>query len=456
MKKIISAVALASLALGVATADAKITLNYRTQAVGFSRLIDAPNTNGVAASPENENYWFQQKAYGTASDTVKFAVSSDFGGAVVRIDPKATDGSETLQDLQGYVKLGAFEIGAGTWKDGMFNGAYQLKNDSDNGNYGGETFAAYKLGSMFAKSVTTQIDDIANLNANSSTSTGYAKWAGDLGDYEVTATGTLIGLKGSTWDSASTIYSGFGLKLDIKGSVFDTQFVFKTGSNDSSKTVEKVTGEQRAFGLHTQAKGLIPSTTFTLGGAAGFVDGALTEINFDARARYASGPLSITFLNNISHITNDNTYSRGLGLAKQVGAIYTDASSDSDGKLRSAATYTSLKTAKTTDQQYFTVMWNMLGMRYNVNNNFALLFSAGDIVYLNDIGYAFADSDSGHYRDWLGMEVFAAPGLQLTAGKGATVSTYFRFGWTGVGAQENCGDEKYFAFLVPVVVRVKM
>lgn len=445
MKKIISAVALASLALGVATADAKITLQYRTQAVGFSRLIDAPGKT----SPENENNWFQQKAYGSASDTVKFTVKGDFGGAVVRIDPNAGDKSEKLQDLQGYVKLGAFEIGAGTWKDGMYNGAYQLKNDSDNGNYGGETFAAYKLGSMFKTSVTYQVDDIANLNGKGSQSAGYVKWAGDVGDYEVTATGTLLGLGSATltWDNDKTIYSGFGLKLDVKGSIFDTQFVFKSASNrDDSEKIQGIPGEQRAFALHTQANGLIPSTTVTLGGAAAFVSGNLTEINLDARARYASGPLSITFMNNVSHITNDNSYS-GLGIGKDVGAIY--ATGDS-------LTNKGVTLKKTAGQNYYTIMWNMLGLRYNVSSNFALLFSAGDVVPLNKIGYAFADSKSENYEAWSGMEVFAAPGLQLTAGKGATVSTYFRFGWTGVGAQENYGDEKYFAFLVPVVVRVKM
>lgn len=449
MKKIISAVALASLALGVATADAKITLNYRTQAVGFSRFINGTNRftfddyNGTATESEyfEKNIWLAQKAYGGDSDTVKFDVSSDFGGATLRIDPKASDGSETLNQMSGYVKLGPIEVGAGEWKDGMSTGAYQLKNDSDAGNYGGDTFAAYKLGSMFKGSITTFVDDIVNFAASSNSSAGYATWTGDLGDYEVTATGSLIGLGSTMWGDGDNIYSGVGLRLDVKGSIFDTQFIFKSASNKSSD-------EKRGFALYTQAKGLIPSTTVTLGGAAGFYKGNLTEINLDLRARYASGPLSVTFMNNVSHITNDNDYSTDI--VKHVGAIY--AAGDSLANVGSADDL-----GFNENQTYCTVMWNMLGFRYNVNDRITALFSMGDVTYLNNIGYMGKDLSADH-GNWTGVELFMAPGFQLNAGKGASVVSYARFGWNHLGVTDYTKDdgEHEFAVCVPVIIRVKM
>lgn len=435
MKKIIGAFALASLALGLASADVKFTLQYRTQMIGFSRLIAAPNTNNA----ENVNYWFQHKAYGTPSDTVSMSASNDFAGVTVRIDPNLngdakgnTDSPDTgtINQYNGYIRFAGFELGAGSWKDGRYNSDYQLKKDSDDGFYGGETFAAYKLGSLYKSAITTAVDDMSNFAGGSNASSAYLQWKGNLGAAKVTAEVDLIGSgKDESWDEGGTIYTGFGARANFALDSWQTQFVFKTKSNKNN-------AEERALALYLNFTQL--PVNLVVGGALGFKGGDLTEWNADLRLRKATGNMSLTFYTNVSHITNDASYT---ALGKTVGAIYVD---DAGTLINNGNGNGNTKFG--INGGFNTHMWNMFGLRLKFTDSLYFLFSAGDIVHLRDV---FQD-------EWGGIQVFAAPGIQITNGK-CGISAYARFGMSNIGVDNynKNGSESELALLIPVVLRVR-
>lgn len=357
MKKIISTLALATLAFGASFADVKFTCNYRTQAVAFSRVMKADSYSATANGEKFQTYMLSNTAYGGDSDTFKMSASNDFGGVNVRIDPKGSNGSLTLNEYNAYVKAGAFTLSAGYWKDGVMNGAYQLKNDADASNLGGETFAAYKLGSMFKKAITLQVDDITSF-AGSAHATGYISYLGEFDALTLKADLAAVSLDGTaTWDG-SNYYSGLAARIDARLETWDIQFVIKQANITDGKA-------QRALALHVQplAWGALKAT---FGGALGFYEGELTEYNADIRFRYADGPLSVTFFTNLSHISDTGATKMSVtDYNKHVGAYFLSSANKWTGQNNAAS---------------HTAMWNMLALRFKVSDKLFLTGELGDIV----------------------------------------------------------------------------
>lgn len=457
MKKIFGVIALASLTLG-AFADAEFAVNYRTQMTGFSRIFsgDYSGTEDEKidyAKNKHKSYLFAQKSYGGASDSISATVAGDMCGATIRIDPFPAAGSKKqlqINQYSGYVNIGKFTLNAGAWKDGQYVGDWQLKQDADACNLGGETFAAYKLGNMFGGSNTLGIDDIANIAGGDKATTAYVKWGGAVGPKKtfVELYASAIGIAGKTWDDEGTVCSGFGFKADVTTKALRTQFIAK---------LPKIS--QRAFGLYFMPQGTGALTT-VFGGTLGFEDANLTEANADLRMRYAGKGYSVTFFNNISHITNANTVSRlsdknknkVVSVNKVVGAW----AEDGDNGIGCLGTKVT-RGAAGDNQYYNTVMWNMLALRYKLTNKVFFTAEAGDMVYFNNM---FNDDAA-----WAGIDAFVCPGIQIFAGGKTSVSMGVRFGASGIGAQklDAHGDresayensEMATSVLVPVVMRIR-
>ena len=441
MKKIFGVIALASLTLG-AFADAEFAVNYRTQMSGFSRVMSGDDA--ILGAKKHTSYLFtQDQGYGGASDTISATVAGDLCGATIRIDPfPGKSGGEKLQINQysGYVNVGKFTLNAGAWKDGQYVGDWQ---DADACNLGGETFAAYKLGNMFKGISTLGIDDIANIAGGDKAATFYAKWGGAVGPKKtfVELYASAIGIDGKTWDDEKTVYSGFGFKADITTKTLRTQFIAK------SKSIS-----DKAFGLYFMPQGTGALTT-VFGGTLGFTGADLTDANVDLRMRYAGKGYSVTFFNNISHITNNST---ATAVNKTVGA-WAEVGPDSKGVNKIQAATPLVSSAAGNGQKYNTVMWNMLALRYKLSNKVFFTAEAGDMVYFNNM----LNDDAA----WAGIDAFVCPGIQIFAGGKTSVSMGVRFGATGIGAQtlDAHGDresayensEMTTSVLVPVVMRIR-
>ena len=462
MKKIFGVIALASLTLG-AFADAEFAVNYRTQMTGFSRIFSGDykgdsNEKIDYAKNKHKSYLFAQKSYGGASDSISATVAGDLCGATIRIDPfpansvktekKEKDGKTTytykgqlqINQYSAYVNIGKFTLNAGSWKDGQYVGDWQLKQDADACNLGGETFAAYKLGNMFNGLNTLGIDDIANIAGGDNATTAYVKWGGAVGPKKtfVELYASAIGIKGKTWDDEKTVYSGFGFKADVTTKALRTQFIAKLPSI-----------KERALGLYFMPQGTGALTT-VFGGTLGFNEANLTDANVDLRMRYAGKGYSVTFFNNISHITNSGK--KDAYVNKVVGAWAEDGAN--------GISCLGVKKARGVagdNQPYNTVMWNMLALRYKLSNKVFFTAEAGDMVYFNNM---FNDDAA-----WEGIDAFVCPGIQIFAGGKTSVSMGVRFGASGIGAQviNGKGDresayensEMATSVLVPVVMRIR-
>lgn len=454
MKKIISVIALASLAFG-AFADAEFALNYRTQMTGFSRILSGDYEGSKDdkinyKANKHKSYLFAQKSYGGASDTISATVAGDMCGATIRIDPfPASDSGNQLQINQysGYVNIGKFTLNAGAWKDGQYVGDWQLKSDADACNLGGETFAAYKLGNMFSSSNSLGIDDIANIAGGDKATTAYVKWGSAVGPEKtfVELYASAIGIGGTTWDDEKTVYSGFGFKADVTTKALRTQFIAKLPSID-----------KRAFGLYFMPQGTGALKT-VFGGTLGFEGANVTEANADLRMRYAGKGYSVTFFNNLSHITNNNTVSANY-VNKVVGA-WAEYGDNSIGCL-------GVKTARAVagdsqkSQKYNTAMWNLIALRYKISNKIFFTAEAGDMVYFNNM----LNDDAA----WEGIDAFVCPGFQFFAGGKTSISMGVRYGVSGLGAQVMNGNDRVSKYssdngnyeiatsiLVPVVMRIR-
>lgn len=441
MKKIISAVALASLLVGFASADVKFELNYRTRMVAFSRLINAPDDNDY----ENMNYWFKQSnGWNDASDKVSLAAANDFGGVNLVLEPNAATNEIKVNEYSAYVKLGSLEVGSGAWKDGKYLEQYQIAEDADAGWYEDDLFGVAKLGSIYTGAITAAVDNIVDFaDSESGALSGYVTWNGKVGAADLTATGALIGFGDgtTTWDEEKTIYSGIGLQLNAKTDRFEGEFVFKSASNDTTSGFS-AGGEQRAFGLYVMPVLKDSSSKLTVGGALGYKDGNLTEISGDFRYRKDLGKTSITFYTNLSHLTNKCNYTVGVA---HVGAEYLagDAATFAENALKG----NERSTDKGLSGNFNTHMWNMLAVRSAIKDNLFFLFSAGDVISLR----AFGESQ------WSGAELFVAPGIQLTNGN-CGLATYLRVGMSHIGVKDydKDGSEQELAVMVPVVFRVSL
>ena len=434
MKKIISTLALATLAFGSVFADVTFTTNYRTRMAAFSRVMNADDWAATAKADRFNSYLFAQRGYDSASDDFKIEVANDFGGAGVRIDPSlggnqdTSDDRSALAEYYGYVNLGAIKITAGLI-DGISNGTYRLTDEVGASNLCGESTDAYAPGSMHGAAISFKADDITYFDGEKRP-VGMITYTGDFGDTVLTAdlvAAAIDNNNGSaTWDG-SEMHAALGARVDLKIPAADIQFVFKQHTNTNAVS-------KRSVALHV-APAISENLSLALGGAAGFYNGDLSEFNADIRFMFKSGNMSITSLNTIGFVT-DNGVSNGtsVGYDTHVGLVFVDstgASASQDNRASQSS------------------MWNLLAFRMEASEKLAVFCNIGDII-----GFNAAHKEIGDY----GMEFFLAPGFQFYATKNCSITSALRVGVSNLLMDDDTYTdiEPAYGILVPVVLRVQL
>ena len=440
MKKIISTLALATLAFGSVFADVTFTTNYRTRMVGFSRVINAQSNYSKDAYAEQHNsYLFAQRAYDSASDDFAIAVSNDFGGAKVRVNPTLAargtndDLSPSLDEYYGWVNLGAIKLTAGLI-DGINNGDYRLTGEVGH-NLCGETSDAYgQLGSMHKKAISFKADDIAYFDGDNRP-VGMITYKGEFGDTVVTADLVAAAIDSdkntNTWDG-SKMHSALGARVDVKLPFAGIQFVFKQHANTTAVA-------KRSVALSV-APNLGENISLALSTALGYYNGDLTEFNGDVRFVFKSGNMSFTSLNKIGYITDTGvTQYNPVGYDAHVGLVFLGYdTTDKVWKKRSQDNTASQSS-----------MWNLIGFSMALSEKLTVFANVGD-----QIGFNAGKKEIGDY----GMELFAAPGVQFFATKGCSITTALRVGVSNLLMDKDTYDkiEPAYGILVPVVLRVQL
>ena len=469
MKKIVSAVALASLVAGAFATDAKITLNYRSKLDAYSqRSVDG----GDLADKTTTKEWLDWEGYDGAgkqsainpSDTFKFVLDGDRAGATFAVNLNTNASSYTLNQYSGWMKWdlgpGTLKLESGNWKDGYANGNYRVKKDVDAMNAEGTDFERFKLGSILGKTQgafngknnasdgkydtsSNKLTFVDNLDAVNSVLANYATYSLPLDDLKLEFTlGGIYNAYDKVADGDTTTYYDSYLVSRISASLknaFDAELIYKHPDQ-----------HENVVALYVMPK-IMDELTLNIGGAIDSLDlskddGGYTDWGFDLRARYAvDKQLSFTFFTNISGTDLDAGRMISSGIAGRKGAYGLTGSAYSLFGYDSNTALADKGEASLAVAHFKTAMWNHLGVRYVVNDSLAATFNVGLITPLSKI----KDDDNNYGPEWR-----IVPAVQVYASSNASIWGGIAIsGWSG---KINDNNISTFNVDIPVIFRVKM
>jgi len=439
MKKIVSAMALGALVLGAASADTKIKINYRN---GMEVYTGTFKGDGNAATKTV----LDQDGYNGGKDTVNVSATGDIFYFGSNIQPTVCSDTIVLNMLEFGAKLpvgpGTLNAKGGWWRDGQSNGNIRITTDASN--FEGIDWEGAKPGSIFKNRPNTFVIDMTNMSMSDTL-------IGGIADYTLpTDAFTLKVLASVMSDRAAQKYAkddftdttqvnagaySWGVNANIKvPGLVEVEALAKGNPKWNGVTNEDGDGYAGATAMALYAMPLmVENLNLAVGGSIGMVDGNLSDLAFDLRARYAMGNLSITSYNNISMI-KENVASGKIG-----------ADLLTNGGL--------VKDIGPTAQTGTTALWNMLGFAYVVNPTITARLSVAQQTML-----AREESAANKGDDYnLGMSLRVTPAVEITATKGASVLAGVTCAMSGIGADEETGNKTTdWYWGIPVLFRVKM
>ncbi|MBQ0051142.1 MAG: hypothetical protein KBT11_03655 [Treponema sp.] len=430
MKKIVSAVAIAAMAAGFATAEMKATLNYRTQMNAFSydKVENGKKTTTTTTK-------FDQSGYADAKDAIKFAFNGENAGATLQLDPTAGTGSPTINNYNAWLKFGALKFEGGTWKDGYADGAYRVKKFGDATSLQGVDGEAFKLGSLYKSRQSSFVDDLSSGGKLSL-----------FAEYTLPATDDLTlkllgGIVTSAWYSDSVVDGDETDATNDKSGYVARVQANLNGTLDSEFIWKSMTNRNGAFALYVRPK-MVSGLDMTVGGAVEYETYTMSGWNVDLRARYAvDSNLAISTWNNISAVSKDADKNGSAVLSKELTGI--KGGSDWGAKYDTATAGSGTTMA----------MWNNINAQYKINDMFTPFLSVGLLTPLSKASKddkATMDVDvSMQWRVTPGVQIFAASNAFFTIGASFSGTSY-----KTAAAKDN--EVSHFTVSVPVIFRVKM
>ena len=426
MKKIISALAIGSVAAGVAFADMKVSLNYRNGVELFKYVnkgYDGRSTDDYGNIYIDSGYdnngsttnWFNLTGWNAGKDNLGLTASGDIFTIKTTLQPTTGGNNNIVMHVLDFgAKYGDFYANAGWNGDGAMN--FRAKKDADNGNEEGKVFETFKLGSAFTGSDAICVNNQLSFGTgrNFFALAGYNlnldKLAGVKG-LSVKVQGTLISDR--TWDSQTATNSGVPgwavFVMPKMNKIFEAELFAKGIWKDATKEQETIAG------LYAKPLVVPMLADSTVGGSVVFLNGKLQEYNFDVRAYIkVNADLTITSFNKFAKLctSSDTPYEKVDGAA--VGAL---------------AGLTGFKSSQ--------VLWNMLAARYKVNELVDSKFHLG------------RNSEDG-------TQIFVHPHAQIFASSGASVTAGVLVGFGGIGANEMANKDMDILVNIPILFRVKM
>jgi len=453
MKKIVTALTMGALVAGSAFADFTVNANYRQRATLYANYEG--NVGG-------KGFGYLDAYQGSGTDNLKMLMKGDIVTfEFLAVTDEATTASIRLKNVDAEVKLGPVTLFGGIVADGKSNGAYRVKNDVDAGAFEGTDFEYKKLGSVFKNSpsffVDNPLQNVAGAGENLAASLKYSLDADfgklDLSGWyisnESSSTELKVNKTPTTWSNHSLSFLadaslGFGkVEAIVKVGDYNKK---KAWESDADAKTEEATAV--AFGAYVQPQLPVPGLTLTVGGNGSLIAGAFSDWGVDLRARYATGPLSISSFHAISAVTDD-------GVARGITGEATKGIAIASGNGAGKDAGTALKNTQ--------VMSNNLLVRYVINERFAVTGIFADQIWMGDTPKTKTDTDGSTVADntdfdtqidlrfsaWL--QIYAAKKAYVNIGLVESISNVNK-----ANAPEGVDINPYHAFAIPVIFRVQM
>ena len=448
MKKIITALTLGALIGTAAFADVDVNLNFRQRADLFAAY------DGEAKSV------FSTDIYnGNGSDNLALALSGDIAAFEMQlVSDEAATAKLRAKKLAGSLFLGNLTLQAGTWSDGLANGAYRTKTDGDAGNLEGIDLEYKKLGSIFGTSPSIFVDNPVNhvnnggenyaLGAtyNLKYDAGAVAFKGFYISNETSKT-TNTDATGTANNDGSWQGHALSFLVDARNdNLGQAELAFKVGQSKIKDSDGNAGATALAFGAYLQPK-IIQPLILTFGGAGSVVDSKFTDWSLDLRARYQVIPkkLSITSFHAFSALTSDGETLLGKVKSTKGIAVAAAETGTNMGKLSPAAV------------QRDKIMSNNIMVRYNVNDKLSLIAIAADMIGFGktggtDVTTAKGD-DAGAFvqlRFCGYAQVFATGSAAITTGLVCSINDV-----TDYLDTDGARAASYWTWGIPMIMRVK-
>ena len=439
MKKIVSAMALGALVLGAASAETKISINYRN---GMNVYSGASYIDGGAG---DFKHWFDQDGYNGGKDSVTLTASGDVFNFKTIVQPQVVSNDLVANCVEFGAKVpvgpGTLHAAGGWWADGISNGNIRITTDGSN--FEGLDWEGNKPGSIFKGRPNTFVTNKVDVGLGIPYIAGYA-------DYTLPTDALTLNVLASVITDRDD-NTALGTKEDNAGayswvadvnvkvpSVLEVELIAK--GSPKWNALKKTDGDYAgayAFGLYAMPL-MVDGLKLAVGGSLGMIDG-LSDIAADLRANFkVNDSLSLTTYHNISVVKKvdgtDNSEDYGQA---QLGRDYWGSANADKGSAEKGNT----------------AMWNMLGLAYKVNDTLTARLSLEHQRML-----ARNESKKGEKDDYnLGSEIRVTPACEFTATKGASILAGVSVAVRGLGSDDEVYGKSADLYVgVPVLFRVKM
>lgn len=442
MKKFISALALGAVAASFATAEMKVSVNYRNGISLFKMVnngADARSTNDYGNTYIDSGYDNKGTTYellnlvgwNTGKDNVSLQASGEIFTIKATLQPTVASDSIIWHIFDTTANLGNLKLEAGWNGDGIMN--YRVKKAADDGNEEGSVFERFKLGSLFTGSdglcSTNQVSFNAEKNLFALASYNLAFDA-----FSLRATGALMFDR--NWNSMGEQRDGnlgWSIFLDpkIPGVLEAEIFIkgIKKGAAGTDKVNEFVTG---AYFKPSVLSDFTISDS-AIGASVVIKDGHLMEWNADWRILAKPvDDLMITYMGKfakLSYHDYDSATNTENGYDEVDGAV-----------VSALAGFSNFNSSQ--------ALWNMISARYKVSDLITGVLTIGELSDLDD-GFQWGRDSAD------GTQIFVHPHAQIYASKGASITAGVLLGFGGIGAKDANKDVDVLVN-IPILFRVKM
>ena len=425
MKKIVSAVALAAVAAGLATAELNSSLNVRMGGSVFTKtMADAGDTAKV----------FDLGSSDFGGDSITFKASNDYAGATLNYSATLQtkeDGSNIAKnywskgngvELSAWLKPADFlKFQIGAHKDGIWT-AEQCKKDTDDTSWSGAGKYAflYKPGVATKNSTGYFLDSMTDV-LNGGQAYLYADFSLMEGALSIRPTFVSTGVdflqKKDKKSDEAVMKTAPGAVVTFKNDAIKLNVDFQMPTNkDIAAGVYVSPLGLLDNALQLMVGGTVSTNTSDATDNLGYISKDSTPVTVARDTTFFAVDLRVRYVAGDFHIANAFNFT---------GASEDDVVTNWNG-------------SKATGDMH---IWDAIFLTYKLNDNWTV---TGD-VQIDVITGSGADDDAY-------LDLYVTPGVMYTCGKGATITAGLHFDV----ADLSDNTAKTTTISVPFVFRVKM